>query len=89
MVHSPPELQETMSLLSKGNRRALDLVRNLIESFRSRKDTGLLHFEIVDLACLIKNAVQEIEATAEPNDAKIAVTIVEKFACLYLRQTGN
>jgi signal transduction histidine kinase len=73
-----------MSLLSKGNRKALDLVRNLIESFRSRKDTGLLHFEIVDLASLITNTVQEIEATAEPNDAKITVTIVENLpACIY------
>jgi PAS domain S-box-containing protein len=72
-----PELQNTMVLLSKGNKKALDLVRNLTESYRLRKNTGLLHFDIVDVPALIRNAVQEIEVGLD--QAKIEVTIGENF----------
>lgn len=72
---SEPELQKTLILLSNNNKKALDLVMNLLESYRLNKGVELMHFETLELSTLIEQCVQEVESTIMPRRLKIRVKV--------------
>ena len=80
------ELHKTLVLLSKGNRKALELVRNVLESYRLGQGHELMHFETLDLAALIERTVEEVEATVDSNRLKIQTSISENLPpCVFDR----
>jgi len=81
-----PELHKTLVLMSNGNRKALELVRNLLESYRLGQGSELMHFETLDLPALIERTVEEVEATVDSNRLKIQTSISENLPpCVFDR----
>lgn len=69
------ELQKTLILLSNNNKKALNLVLNLLESYRLNKGSELMHFELQDLGALIGTTVKEVEAGSDTAHLKIQVNV--------------
>lgn len=72
------ELLTTFEMMSKGNRNSLELVRNLLESYRLKRGSGLLHFDYVDLLTCLKSIITEVE-NANEGKRKIVLTNSPEF----------
>ena len=72
-----PDLQDTINLLSKSNKKALLLVTNLLETYRLQKGIELMHFEPTNLADLIEVTVAETEAALDSKLQSFRVVIAD------------
>ena len=74
-----PDLQDTINLLSKSNKKALLLVTNLLETYRLQKGIELMHFEPTNLADLIEVTVAENEAALGDKLQSFRVVIADNL----------